>query len=140
MFNPSRDQVRAFFCEAWRKHRSGELLTGIEPVAVDIISLHPEYHPLLADPAASVPLEFKPEDGKMNPFLHLSLHLAIAEQLAIDQPAGIRKEVRRLVNTHGDEHKALHAALECLGEAVWRAQREGRSMDGEAYLESLRRA
>src|SRR3546814_14757910 len=30
MFNPSRDQVREFFLEAWRKHRDGEVLTPLE--------------------------------------------------------------------------------------------------------------
>src|SRR3546814_13436142 len=29
MFNPSRDQVREFFIEAWRKHRAGEVLTPL---------------------------------------------------------------------------------------------------------------
>ena len=64
-----------------------------------------------------------PEGGEVNPFLHLSLHLAVAEQLAIDQPPGIRAEFERLRAARGDEHAALHAVLECLGEVVWQAQR-----------------
>ena len=51
----------------------------------------------------------------VNPFLHLSLHLAVAEQLAIDQPPGIRAQFERLRAAKGDEHAALHAVLECLG-------------------------
>ena len=29
MFNPSREQVRLFFCDAWRKHRARLVLEGI---------------------------------------------------------------------------------------------------------------
>ena len=140
MFNPSRDQVRQFFRDAWRKHLERQPLAGIEPVAVDIIALHPEYHALIGDPEPALQAEFTPEGGQMNPFLHLSLHLALAEQLAIDQPAGIRAEYQRLARRHASEHDALHAALECLGEVVWRSQREGGALDGAAYLECLRRA
>jgi hypothetical protein len=74
----------------------------------------------------------------MNPFLHLSLHLAIAEQLAIDQPVGIRAEYERLVAARGDEHEALHAILECLGETLWQAQRLGGAPDEAAYLDCVR--
>ena len=43
MFNPSRDQVRRFFCDAWQKDRQGLPLVGAETIAVDLIRLHPEY-------------------------------------------------------------------------------------------------
>ena len=59
---------------------------------------------------------------------------------AAPKPAGIRAEFDRLAAARGDRHEALHAALECLGEMVWRAQRDRTAPDGEAYLECLRRA
>ena len=37
MFNPSREQVRSFFCDAWRKHRAREVLSGAEAVAADLL-------------------------------------------------------------------------------------------------------
>ena len=138
MFNPSRDQVRHFFCEAWRKHRERAILEGAEAVAADLIEQHPEYHALLENPDAAVSQEFTPESGQMNPFLHLSLHLAIADQISIDQPPGIRAAYHTL-RSRLDVHDAEHAILECLGEALWRAQREGGGIDTVAYLESIRR-
>jgi hypothetical protein len=140
MFNPTRDQVRRFFFDAWRKYRDGAPLEGLETVAVEIALLHPEYHPVLDDPERHVDRDYTPEGGQTNPFLHLSMHMAVAEQLAIDQPAGIRAEFDRLAAARGDRHEALHAVLECLGEMVWRAQRDRTAPDGEAYLECLRRA
>ena len=83
MFNPSREQVRRFFCESWRKHRQRQVLEGAEATAADLIEQHPEYHALLENPESAVEQEFTPEGGQMNPFLHLSLHLAIADQISI---------------------------------------------------------
>ena len=138
MFNPSRDQVRSFFIDTWRKARAKEVLTPMETIAADIIALHPEYHAVVEDPEA-VHRDFPPEAGQINPFLHLSLHLAVAEQLAIDQPPGIRAEFERIRKARGDEHAALHAVLECLGETMWQAQRLGTGPDAEVYLGCLRR-
>ena len=33
MFNPSRELVRQFFCEAWRKYRERTILEGAEVTA-----------------------------------------------------------------------------------------------------------
>ena len=138
MFNPSREQVRHFFCESWRKHRERLILEGAEATAADLIAEHPEYHALLENPQAAIEREFTPEGGQMNPFLHLSLHLAIAEQISIDQPKGIKAAYFAL-RQKMEVHDAEHAIMECLGEAIWRSQREKAPMDGEAYLDCVRR-
>ena len=137
MFNPSRDQVRRFFCEAWRKHRAREILDGAEAVAADLITHHPEYHALLETPEAAVEKEFTPESGQTNPFLHLSLHLAIAEQVSIDQPRGVKAAIERLAQRLNSLHEAHHVAMEALGEMVWEAQRSGRPFDGQGYIDRL---
>ena len=139
MFNPSRDQVRRFFCEAWRKHRAREILDGAEAVAADLITHHPEYHALLENPEAAVEKDFTPESGQTNPFLHLSLHLAVADQLAVDRPQGICAAYQAL-RQRLEVHAAEHVLIECLGEALWRAQGDGSAMDAEHYLESVRHA
>lgn len=136
MFNPSRDQVRSFFIDTWRKHQAREVLTPMESIAADIISLHPEYHAVLEDEDA-LERDFPPEGGQMNPFLHLSLHLAIEEQLAIDQPPGIRAAFDAACAHRGERHDALHDALEALGEVLFEAQRHGGGPDGVAYVERL---
>jgi hypothetical protein len=139
MFNPTRDQARRFLFETWRKYGAGESLEGLETVALEVLLLHPEYHAILNEPDRFLERDYQPEGGEMNPFLHLGLHLAIEEQLAIDQPPGIRAEFERLLAGRCDRHDALHAVLDCLGEVMWRAQRDNVVPDGEAYLECLRR-
>ena len=139
MFNPTRDQVRQFFFDAWRKYRNREVLAGLDNVAVDVALLHPEYHPILDDPERYLEREYRPEAGETNPFLHLSMHLAIDEQLSVDQPPGIKREFARIAAKLGDRHAACHEVMECLAETVWRAQRDGSAPDTLAYLESLKR-
>ena len=139
MFNPTREQVRRFFCDAWRKHRERLPLDGAEATAADLIAEHPEYHAVLEHPEAAVEKEFTPEGGQANPFLHLSLHLAIAEQINIDQPPGIRAAYHKLRQRH-DVHEAEHRVMECLAEEIWHAQQPGGQFDTPRYLESLRLA
>ena len=139
MFAPDRDQVRRFFSDAWKKHLAGTPVSPLESMVVDIVLAHPEYQDLLANADVAGQIEFTVEQGTMNPFLHLSLHLAIEEQLSIDQPKGLLSEFTRLLKRSGDRHAALHVVLDCLGEAVWRSQREGAPMDANAYLECIRR-
>lgn len=139
MFNPSREQVRQFFCESWRKHIERLPLAGAEIAAADIAARHPEYHVLLGDAAGALEKEWTPEGGQMNPFLHLSLHLAIHEQVSVDQPAGIRAAFETL-RAKMDAHAAEHILLECLGEIIFAAQKAGSPMDAVAYVEKIRRA
>ena len=86
MFNPSREEVREMFFATWRKYRAGEPLAGIETIALQVILLHPEYHAVLDHPERYRDRDYVDES---NPFLHMSLHLALEEQLSIDQPPGI---------------------------------------------------
>lgn len=140
MFTPSRNQARRFLVDAWKKRREGLPATPLETMAADVVALHPEYHPMLSGGEELLAREWAPEQGDTNPFLHLSLHLAIEEQLSIDQPPGIRAIVERLTMRRGDRHAALHDILDCLGETVWRANRDNAPPDGVAYLDCLKRA
>jgi len=136
MFNPTREQVRETFFGTWRKYRTGELLAGIEAIALDVILLHAGYHELLSQPEG---FRVKDYTDESNPFLHMSLHMALEEQLSIDQPPGIAGHVQALVRRRGERHEALHEALECLAETMWRAQRDKMPPDADAYLECLAR-
>jgi hypothetical protein len=141
MFNPSKDDVRRFFCDAWAKARRQAPLTPLETIAVDWIEQHPEYHDDLADLEQALAKEYSVDEGRSNPFLHLSMHLSIEEQVSIDQPPGIRAAFSKLAQRLDSRHEAMHQVMECLGEALWRSQRDNAPIDANAYVESiLRRA
>ena len=137
LFNPSRDQARLFFFDAWRKFRAAEPLTPLEGMAVQLMQEHAEYHEVLDAPERYREQDYFPEMGQTNPFLHLSLHLSILEQLSIDQPPGIAAAYRQLCASHGEEHAAQHDLMECLAETIWRAQRDRAAPDGAAYLQRI---
>jgi len=139
MFAPTQHDVRRFFCEVLRKQRDRLPLLPMEAVASPWVDAHPEYHAELSDVDAAVAASYAVEDGRTNPFLHLSMHLSISEQVAIDQPTGIKQAFELLAAKRGSAHEAQHEMMECLGEMVWASQRSGLPPDGQAYLECVRR-
>ena len=139
MFAPSQEDVRRFFCATAAKQRQGEVMTPMEVAAAQWIAEHPEYDADLADVDAALAAVYTVEEGRTNPFLHLSMHLSIAEQCSIDQPRGIRQAVELLAARRNSLHAAHHEVMECLGEMIWASQRSGLPPDGLAYLEAVRR-
>jgi len=139
MFNPSQEDVRRFFCETFRKQHATEILTPMEAIAAGWISQHPEYSGVLADVENALAADYSVERGETNPFLHLSMHLSIAEQVSIDQPQGVRAAFMALTNKLNSEHEAHHQIMESLGEMIWNAQRSSQPPDGTAYVASLKR-
>ena len=139
MFQPSQADVRRFFCAAYANQRQGLPLDPMQDIAGRWIAEHPEYHADLADEAAALEAVYTVEEGRTNPFLHLSMHLSIEEQLAIDQPTGIRQAVELLAARRNSLHDAHHQVMDCLGQMIWTSQRSGLPPDGLAYLEAVRR-
>lgn len=138
MFNPSRDQARQFFIDTWAKFQRQHPLSPLEAKAAAILNLHPEYHRVVQNPESFLATDWQPESGDVNPFLHLGFHLAIQEQLDINQPIGICAIHAQLAAKHDDEHAAKHDMLECLGETLWQSQRTATALDGALYLQLLR--
>ena len=102
---------------------------------VEIILLHPEYHALFDHPELPLPTELQ----ETNPFLHISLHLALREQISTDRPAGIKAIYANLCQALQDPHRAEHRMLDCLGQILWDAQQMGKLPDEGYYLEMLRK-
>lgn len=139
MYGTDRAGLREVFFRAWRRHRASEPLEGIERLVVDVALRHPEYHNLLDDPEAHTDRDYLPELGETNPFMHLAMHVAIEEGLALDQPHGIRERYRALRERLPDEHAVQHAVMDCLGEMLWQAQRAGAAPDETTFMDCLER-
>jgi hypothetical protein len=134
----SREQLRQRYVMAWQRRLDGLPLEPLDAAIADIIELHPEYQALLADPE-TMTAAFTVEQGRINPFLHMGLHLGLREQIATRRPTGIEGIHGRLAARMGDAHEAEHRMIEVLAETLWEAQRAGRAPDEAAYLERLRR-
>jgi hypothetical protein len=142
LYQPTQADVRRFFCSVYAKANDNVALEAIETIASLWIDEHPEYHADLANvDAALLNLSqiVNTDDGKANPFLHLSMHLTLSEQCSIDQPRGIRQAIELLTARLDSLHDAHHIAMEYLGQMIWDAQQNKQAPDGQAYVEAVQR-
>ncbi|MEW6611750.1 MAG: DUF1841 family protein [Pseudomonadota bacterium] len=138
LYGDKRETYREVFFQTWRKYQEQRPLEGIEKLLLPIMTMHPEYHELLAHPERAADRDYPPEMGQTNPFLHMGLHVSIAEQVSIDQPPGIKALYEQACRHFGDVHAAEHAIMECLAETLWQMQRSGSSLDMQGYLNCIR--
>ena len=142
LYQPTQADVRRFFCTVYSKAAENVPLEAIETIASLWIDEHPEYLSALKDidqALLNLSQIAHSDDGKTNPFLHLSMHLTISEQCSIDQPRGIRQAVELLTARLDSLHAAHHIVMECLGQMIWDAQQNKRAPDGLAYVEAVQR-
>lgn len=139
MFNPTQADVRNFFFEVFSKAKRNIALNDLEKAAYGIILEHAEYHEILNNRDKYLDFQYLPQMGQTNPFLHLSMHLAITEQLSIDQPPGISDLFQQMCMKMGDRHKASHEIIDCLGEMIWQAQHSNTIPDVNVYFTCINR-
>ena len=133
LFNQDRKQQREFLAKTWQKYTNKQLLEPLEKELVLIIKIHPEYHKNINN----VDSEYFPEQGEVNPFLHINLHLALREQLSIEQPTGIREIYQKLLDMHKDPHEAEHLMMDCIAQMIFLSQKNNTPIDKVAYLDCL---
>lgn len=136
LFGEDRESLRATWRDAWRRHQAGLPLEPLQAQLAELVAMHPEYHAALegADPAQEPPAEL----SGTPPFLHLALHAAVRDGIATNRPAGLRAAFQSIATRCRDAHQAEHVLLECLGETLWEAQRNGTPPDEATWLERVR--
>jgi hypothetical protein len=138
MFYQSRDDTRTIFFSTWQKMQNAQLLEPLEQQIANIIAQHPEYHSILDHPNRFRDQDYLPETGQTNPFLHMGMHIAILEQISLDQPPGIRNLYHRLLPQNTDAHSLDHRIMDCLAQMILSAQKHQRSPDFAAYFECVK--
>ena len=135
MYTDNRNAYRQLFFTVWQKHLKKLPLEIVEAQVLDIILTHPEYHALLSDPETFMNQEFALEE---NPFLHMSLHIALREQLQMDRPAGIKDVFQNLVTKFGEMHIAEHQVTTVIAQMMYESQQTGNVPDEQEYLRRLK--
>ncbi len=136
MFSNDRTELRRVFHDCWKLKQQGNTLDALQQMIVSVIEQHPEYHSLLEN-SENLERDYHPAHGETNPFLHMSMHIALVEQITTDRPAGIRACHQQLTKTLGSPHQAEHRMMDCLSEAIWQAQRNNMMPDEAGYLTCL---
>jgi len=135
MYNNDRNAYRQTYFDAWQKYQKKLPLEALEIQLIEIMLLHPAYFSVLENPQQYQTYEFLHEE---NPFLHMSLHLAIREQLNTNRPQGITQIHQALLNKYHHPHEVEHYMLACLASILQEAQQKGVMPDEEDYLKRLR--
>lgn len=136
MFNPSLEQARSFFIEVWNKYKLSRIMTPIEETTATWILKHPQFHNDLSN-KESIKNIYNSNCQESNPFLHLSMHLTVSEQLIIDQPYGIKAVYKKLI-MNNDPHTAAHKIIKCLTLTIRNSQDQGTALDSNKYIRLIR--
>ncbi len=132
-----RDTARDYFFTVWQKHKNGNVLEGTETMLLSLMLIHPEYQAIFSDPEKYREYDYDVDQGEVNPFLHLSLHMAIEEQLSIDKPDGISTAFQKLLAQIGDAHEAKHRIMGCLAQGLWDMQQQQQAFDDKLYMHRI---
>lgn len=139
MDNLNHKDTRKVFFDAWQKELHGQPLTALEAIIVDVLKRHPEYQSIFSHQEAFENFQINLNQGDHNPFFHLSLHVAILEQVGANRPQGIKEIYKRLCQKHRDNTEAEHKMMEILAHALYTANQATGVADEKIYLENLRR-
>ena len=139
IFGQDRDKLRQIWFDSWKNYTDGKPLIPLHQELVNIIKLHPEYLVIFEKSDEYLGKEYLPEFGETNPFLHMSMHQGIHEQLSSGRPKGIRKVYEKLCQQIGDPHDTEHAMMEGFAETLWQAQRTGTLPDEKSYLKKIKK-
>ena len=133
MFSQDRKKQRKFVAKSWQKYTSNIPLEPLEEQLASIIEIHPEYQDLISN----IDSEYFPEQGEINPFLHINLHLALKDQLSLNEPNGVRELHQKLIYHFKDQHVVEHLMMECIAEMIYSSQKNNTPMDQESYLNCI---
>ncbi len=136
MYTDNRDAYRQLFFDVWAKYQKQLPMQPVEQQVLEVIIAHPEYHALLSSPQQFMTQEFEIEE---NPFFHMSLHIAIREQLTLDRPTGIKQIHQTLLTKLPSPHDTEHYMATVLARIMHAAQQTGHPPDEQQYLNELKR-
>jgi len=133
VFYQDRKKQREFLANSWQKYTRNKPLEPLEKQLALIIEIHPEYHDLIGN----IDSEYFPEQGAVNPFLHINLHLALRDQLSSNQPKGVKEVHQKLINHYKDSHGVEHLMMECIAEMIYLSQKSNTTMNQESLLNCI---
>ena len=134
MSNNQRTQLRTTFLNAWGKQKKQQPLSALEQSIVTLIAEHPEYIAGIENMDAALETDYALDD---NPFLHLSLHLSLQDQIQTNRPAGIQAIYHNLLKKYQDPHETQHRMMDVLAHLLLDAQKTNKMPDESSYLKSL---
>lgn len=138
LLGQQREPYRDVFFSVWQKVLSGDtVIDPMEQLIATTIQNHPEYHEIFAHPEQYANSEFPGNNLYDNPFLHISMHLGLLEQIRTDRPHGISSCYQQLLLQAQDEHQLQHRIMDIMANTLWDAINKNLALDERAMLEEI---
>jgi hypothetical protein len=139
MFEANRQQLRQKYFDVWNRYLEKLPMEPLDIQICDLILAHPEYHTIFSQADKYFDKDYLPEQGESNPFLHLSLHLGMREQIGTNRPEGIQGIYENLMSRYQDSHHVEHMMMECMMEQLFEAQKNQQTPDEQLYRMALKK-
>ena len=139
MLEADRQKLRQKYFDVWNRHVEKLPMEPLDLQISDLILAHPEYHTIFSQPDKYLNKDYLPEQGESNPFLHLSLHLGLREQISTNRPASINMIYENLMSRYQDSHQVEHILMECMMAQLFEAQQKQQMPDEQLYIEALKK-
>lgn len=137
LYSSNRQALRQVFFDTYHKHQQGLPLEAMEKTVIDVILKHPEYHRILDNPKQYQNKDYFPDLGEENPFLHMSGHIGLREQISTNRPHGIKAIYDKLLSKIHCEQTVEHEMMDCMLHVLFTAQKENQPPSDQAYLTQL---
>ncbi len=139
-YSPNRHALRQKFFDAYNKFNDKKPLESVETIILSVIQAHPEYAEIFSKQAYYLSKDYSVEMGESNPFLHMSSHIGLHEQLSTNRPKGITAVYQSLIKAAKlSVHDVEHVMMEIMMEMLWQAQRNNTQPDDKLYLKKLKK-
>ncbi|MBN1350038.1 DUF1841 family protein [candidate division KSB1 bacterium] len=122
----------------WRSVKDGVPLTGENAVLAQLMLEHEEYTEDWDAAANSIVKDYDPET-ESNPFLHITFHTVIENQLRDNEPKGVKKVFDRLMTQIKDRHEVIHRIAVVAAGEIFNTMKYNRPFDGVLYLKKLKK-
>jgi len=127
---------RLVLAKIWKAGQAGEELNAEEERYYRVMLEHEEYHDLWDS------LEYVYDKDIMidgvSPFLHITIHAVIEEQVAKGQPPEVVETLERLQRAGLDRHEAIHRIGRVFGRCLWSTLQAQKPFDATRYVSELR--
>jgi hypothetical protein len=129
------EAYREVFFTAWQTFKSNSPLSPMEKIIIDVIQAHPEYHLLFDHPEQYSAHD--PKYSKDNPFLHLSMHIAVIEHIHYDRPFGFRLAYHQLHARYPNEHELQHQIMDIIQHMIWEAMQQNKPINEQELMRNI---
>jgi hypothetical protein len=118
----------------WERSQRGEAVTGEDARLAAAMEEHPEYRVAWESPQRLS----EGTIGGVNPYLHVTMHTIVENQLAQNEPLEAAEALERLLAAGVARHEAIHRIGNLMLRQIWRIQRGTRPFDRQAYIRALK--